>query len=252
MTPEKEKELLTALSKGNQSAFDSLYLFYAPKVREFVFRLLKNPGEAEDVTQNIFLRVWEKRRELGGTRSLRSYLYTMARNAVFDIFSHSIVEDKYMQEHINSAAERRDAPLSEKIETEELALLIAVAVDRMPEQRRRAFSLSRYEELSNKEIAERLNLSVKTVERHMTAALSQLRRLLKERLAAEGIETLLAVSHGSASRQFIKAAAPEGFELPAKLPNCAIMIFNFDEAKPQAEGEPMQCKFTLQQIVDPQ
>ena len=58
MTPEKEKELLTALSKGNQSAFDSLYLFYAPKVREFVFRLLKNPGEAEDVTQNIFLRVW--------------------------------------------------------------------------------------------------------------------------------------------------------------------------------------------------
>ena len=172
MTPEKEKELLTALSKGNQSAFDSLYLFYAPKVREFVFRLLKNPGEAEDVTQNIFLRVWEKRRELGGTRSLRSYLYTMARNAVFDIFSHSIVEDKYMQEHIN------DAPLSEKIETEELALLIAVAVDRMPEQRRRVFSLSRYEELSNKEIAERLNLSVKTVERHMTAALSQLRRLL--------------------------------------------------------------------------
>ena len=163
MTPEKEKELLTALSKGNQSAFDSLYLFYAPKVREFVFRLLKNPGEAEDVTQNIFLRVWEKRRELGGTRSLRSYLYTMARNAVFDIFSHSIVEDKYMQEHINSAAERRDAPLSEKIETEELALLIAVAVDRMPEQRRRVFSLSRYEELSNKEIADALGCSPSTI-----------------------------------------------------------------------------------------
>lgn len=71
-------------------------------------------------------------------------------------------------------------------------------------------------------------------------------------MGSEGIETLLAVSHGSASRQFIKAAAPEGFELPTKLPNCAIMIFDFEEAKPQAEGEPMQCKFTLQQIVDPQ
>ena len=71
-------------------------------------------------------------------------------------------------------------------------------------------------------------------------------------MGAEGIETLLAVSHGSASRQFIKAAAPEGFELPTKLPNCAIMIFDFDEAEPQVEGEPMQCKFTLQQIVDPQ
>ena len=71
-------------------------------------------------------------------------------------------------------------------------------------------------------------------------------------MGAKDTETLLAVSHGSARRQFIKAAAPEGFELPTKLPNCAIMIFDFDEAEPQVEGEPMQCKFTLQQIVDSQ
>lgn len=71
-------------------------------------------------------------------------------------------------------------------------------------------------------------------------------------MGSEGIETLLAVSHGSASRQFIKAAAPEGFELPAKLPNCAIMIFDFDEEDLQGESDGSQCKFTLQQIVDPQ
>ena len=71
-------------------------------------------------------------------------------------------------------------------------------------------------------------------------------------ISAEGTETLLAVSHGSASRQFIKAAAPADFKLPTKLPNCAIMIFNFEEEKPQAEGDRPQCKFTLQQIVDPQ
>ncbi len=83
-------------------------------------------------------------------------------------------------------------------------------------------------------------------------------RALQERLVdtlpnimgAEGIETLLAVSHGSASRQFIKAAAPEGFELPAKLPNCAIMVFDFDDTR--EEDDTPQCKFTLQQIVDPQ
>lgn len=69
-------------------------------------------------------------------------------------------------------------------------------------------------------------------------------------IGSEGIETLLAVSHGSASRQFIKAAAPEGFELPAKLPNCAIMIFDFDDTR--EEDDTPQCKFTLQQIVDPQ
>lgn len=69
-------------------------------------------------------------------------------------------------------------------------------------------------------------------------------------MSADDVETVLAVSHGSASRQFIKAAAPEGFELPAKLPNCAIMIFGFDDAR--EEDDTPQCKFTLQQIVDPQ
>ncbi|WP_368137331.1 histidine phosphatase family protein [Collinsella aerofaciens] len=71
-------------------------------------------------------------------------------------------------------------------------------------------------------------------------------------MGAEGIETLLAVSHGSASRQFIKAAAPEGFELPTKLHNCAIMIFDFDEEKSGEEGAVPQSKFILQQIIDPQ
>ena len=71
-------------------------------------------------------------------------------------------------------------------------------------------------------------------------------------MGSEGIETLLAVSHGSTSRQFIKAAAPEGFELPAKLPNCAIMIFDFDEEKSGEEGAVPQSKFILQQIIDPQ
>lgn len=71
-------------------------------------------------------------------------------------------------------------------------------------------------------------------------------------MGAEGIETLLAVSHGSASRQFIKAAAPEGFDLPAKLPNCAIMIFDFEEEKSGEEGDALQSKFILQQIIDPQ
>ena len=69
-------------------------------------------------------------------------------------------------------------------------------------------------------------------------------------MGAEGIETLLAVSHGSASRQFIKAAAPEGFELPTKLPNCAVMIYDFEDS--QEECDTSQCKFTLQQIIDPQ
>lgn len=83
----------------------------------------------------------------------------------------------------------------------------------------------------------------KALQERMVATLTNL-------ISTEDIETLLAVSHGSASRQFIKAAVPEDFELPTKLPNCAIMIFDFDEAR--EEDDTPQCKFTLQQIVDPQ
>ena len=85
----------------------------------------------------------------------------------------------------------------------------------------------------------------KALQERMVATLTNL-------ISTEDIETLLAVSHGSASRQFIKAAAPEGFELPTKLPNCAIMIFDFDEEDLQGKSDRLQCKFTLQQIVDPQ
>ncbi len=85
----------------------------------------------------------------------------------------------------------------------------------------------------------------KALQERMVATLTNL-------IGSEGIETLLAVSHGSASRQFIKATAPEGFELPAKLPNCAIMIFDFEEEDLQGESDRLQCKFALQQIVDPQ
>ena len=85
----------------------------------------------------------------------------------------------------------------------------------------------------------------RTLQERMVGTLTNL-------MGSGDIETLLAVSHGSASRQFIKAAAPEGFELPTKLPNCAIMIFDFDEEDLQGESERSQCKFTLQQIVDPQ
>lgn len=83
----------------------------------------------------------------------------------------------------------------------------------------------------------------KALQERMVATLTNL-------MGAEGIETLLAVSHGSASRQFIRAAAPDGFELPAKLPNCAIMVFDFDDTR--EEDDTPRCKFTLQQIVDPQ
>ena len=152
---EQEREILDRLAHGDREAFDALYLHYAPKVEELAFWMLKNRTEAEDVMQSIMLKVWERKEEIAQMTRFSNYLFTMTKNAIFDIYSRSLVHEKY-----------------------ESAQLSSIAVDQMPDQRRRIFRMSRYEGLSNREIAEQLRISVKTVENHMTAALGQLRRLL--------------------------------------------------------------------------
>ena len=74
---------------------DILYLRYASKVRDFAFRLLKDRTDAEDVTHDIFLKIWEQRRGLGAVLSFRGYLFRMTRNAIFNAYKHRQVESKY-------------------------------------------------------------------------------------------------------------------------------------------------------------
>ena len=166
------------LAQGDREAFDALYLHYAPKVEELAFWMLKNRTEAEDVMQSIMLKVWERKEEIAQMTRFSNYLFTMTKNAIFDIYNRSLAHEKYEPAQLSSVRYFHDDTLDSQVETNDLALLISIAVDKMPDQRRRIFRMSRYEALSNREIAERLRISVKTVENHMTAALGQLRRLL--------------------------------------------------------------------------
>lgn len=175
---EQEREILDRLAHGDREAFDTLYLHYAPKVEEMAFWMLKSRTEAEDVMQSIMLKVWERKEEIAQMTRFSNYLFTMTKNAIFDIYSRSLVHEKYESTQLSSVRYFHDDTLDSQVETNDLALLISIAVDKMPDQRRRIFRMSRYEGLSNREIAERLRISVKTVENHMTAALGQLRRLL--------------------------------------------------------------------------
>ena len=126
--------------------------------------MLKNRTEAEDVMQSIMLKVWERKR---GDRADDPFfqlpLFTMTKNAIFDIYSRSLVHEKYESAQLSSVRYFHDDTLDSQVETNDLALLISIAVDKMPDQRRRIFRMSRYEGLSNREIAERLRISVKTV-----------------------------------------------------------------------------------------
>ena len=93
-----EHIILKKLRDGDSEALDILYLRYASKVRDFAFRLLKDRTDAEDVTHDIFLKIWEQRRGLGAVLSFRRYLFRMTRNAIFNAYKHRQVESKYQAE----------------------------------------------------------------------------------------------------------------------------------------------------------
>ncbi len=148
-----EHIILKKLRDGDSEALDILYLRYASKVRDFAFRLLKDRTDAEDVTHDIFLKIWEQRRGLGAVLSFRGYLFRMTRNAIFNAYKHRQVESKYQAE--TGAAESPAAPQAdESVSTDDLLEMIDLAVRNMPEQRRRVFCMSRYENMSYNDIAE--------------------------------------------------------------------------------------------------
>lgn len=160
--------------------FEELFIQYFPKVRTFAAILLKSEQEAEDVAQDIFVKLWEQP-DLWEGDLVRNYLYTMVKNHVFNRIKRKNIESRYIQSQINlqsleEMTEFKD-PLNE-IYHEELQLLLKLSLEQMPEKRRQVFEMSRFQHLSNQEIAERMNLSVRTVEQHIYLVLKDLKKLL--------------------------------------------------------------------------
>ena len=168
---------LRELSEGSYEAFDTLYMRYSPIVEQFVLSLLKRKEEADDITQNIFLKIWENRSSMSGVHSFRAYLFKMVRNAVYDTFSRR-KPTSGLQDSMELGDILRSEDMEGKISAKDLNMLMNMAVENMPEQRRRVFRMSRRDGLSHKEISMQLGISTKTVEYHMSKALAELRKII--------------------------------------------------------------------------
>ena len=168
---------LRELSEGSYEAFDTLYMRYSPIVEQFVLSLLKRKEEADDITQNIFLKIWENRSSMSGVHSFRAYLFKMVRNAVYDTFSRRKPTNG-LQDSMELGDILRSEDMEGKISAKDLNMLMDMAVENMPEQRRRVFRMSRRDGLSHKEISMQLGISTKTVEYHMSKALAELRKII--------------------------------------------------------------------------
>lgn len=169
-----DEVLLVKLKRGNIRSFEAIYDRYAPMVLNFVRKMIKDQMRAEDITQNIFMRLYVSRNSLEPPGlSLKNWLFVCARNEALDVLRSKWAKDVAKVQEIMEDAQV-SVPEDEMIRRESAAQLRTM-VDDLPDQRAKILKMSKLDELSNREIAERLGLSVRTVEKHLELALKDLR-----------------------------------------------------------------------------
>ncbi len=174
-----EKELLLMLSSAESAkeAFTELYGRFSGKCYSFVAAMVKDDSVAKDMVHDLFLKVWLRRDVISRADSFSSYFFRMTRNAVFDHFESNAVNRRFVSSQAVSQ-EEFGCYVEDKANLDDLQLLIFNAVSKMPEQRRKIFTLSRYNGMPNREIAALFNLNIRTVENHISNALADIRAAL--------------------------------------------------------------------------
>lgn len=176
MEYQKLKDLTLQISFGNQDAFRTIFLHYYPKIKHFITHLLKNDLVAEDLSQDIFTRLWENRERLAELNSFDAYVYQMSKNAVLNEIKKISVTHKYND--YNLSQENVSTSIEEEYFAQEIELLIELTVSKMPDQRKKVYTMSRNQGLSNEDISKSLNISKKTVENHLNLALKEIRKTI--------------------------------------------------------------------------
>lgn len=168
-----EKALVEAVNTGDQEAFEAIYRYYADTIYRFLWRRTKSPDVAADLTQETFIRMWRKNDTLDPNRGVKAFLFQIARNLSIDHLRAQVRVDTEEIDPALAAPEKDPLAFDTKHR-------ISGAIQKLPENQRLAFSLSRFEGLTYAEIADTMNISVKTVEVHIGRALRKLRNSLHD------------------------------------------------------------------------
>lgn len=175
-----EARLVKSLSKGNLLAFNSLFKEYSRRLYRFAYGYLKSEQESEELVQEVFTIIWEKRKDLKSELSFKSFLFTISFNIIKKHFRREAYISEYFKIRIS---EDIDLETTKKVTYDSLYHYVSELVEQLPERRKAIFIKSRFEGLSIKEIAEELQISHKTVENQLTDALKFIRiNLTRENL----------------------------------------------------------------------
>ena len=173
--------LIEDIREGKENAFAHVFKLYYGALLNYAGRILRDTELANDLVQETFCRFYENRQKLNVSISLKSYLYKSVYNACLDVIKHRKVEAEYLNRELldfyfSKVIQTPEAELA--LQNEELREAVQEAIDKLPERCREIFVLSKVEGLSNKQIAEQLDISIKTVETQMTTAFAKLRKEL--------------------------------------------------------------------------
>lgn len=168
-----DREILTEVKAGNTTVFKHLYDCYWLKVFNFSKLYITSSSAVSEVVQDVFVKVWEMRETFDETKSLDGYLFIITRNTIFN----------YSRKHFNELAFKMTAlrgienscNFEEELIAADLKEYIEKLIEQLPPQRRRIFKMSREQHLTNRQIAERCNVTEKAIERQMTLALKYLK-----------------------------------------------------------------------------
>ncbi|WP_017257165.1 RNA polymerase sigma-70 factor [Pedobacter arcticus] len=173
-----DSSLLTLLQQGNEQAFSQIYERYKGVLYIHAVKMIKDRDEAQDVVQELFTKLWNKRETISINTTLSAYLYTAVRNRILDIFSHEKVVAIH-QQSLQIFIKQGEYQIDNYIREKELALIIESEIATLPPKMREVFELSRKAHLSYLQIADQLNISENTVRKHITKALKRLRSKLQ-------------------------------------------------------------------------
>lgn len=174
-----EKDIIRQVVQGNEQAFARLYDMYAEKLYYFAIRFLLSKEDAENLTQEVFVKIWETRDRLDTNYSFNAYLFTIAKNTIFNIHRKKLNELAY-RDYLGNHVDFHHYKTENDVHLKDLQNQIDKCIEVLPAQRKKVFELSRRDGLSHKEIAEQLNISEKTIETHIRLALKSLRLVLND------------------------------------------------------------------------
>lgn len=172
--PFDEKVLLEQLQAGSAEAFTLLYQQYAERLYYNICSLVKDELTAEELVQDIFSRIWQKRETIRIDTSFAAYLFAASRNRVYDFF-RKLNRDHHLYARIRAAASYEYTYIEEALLTRENADILQKAIKSLPQQRRRAFELCKIEGCSYKEASEIMGISLSTLKDHMANAREAIR-----------------------------------------------------------------------------